>query len=35
LAPTGIERAERNVGIDNIVVLADVLDVRPGDLFDP
>lgn len=29
----GLERAERNVGIDNVVALADALGVRPGDLF--
>ncbi len=31
----GIERGERNVGLDNIYVLAKALKVSPGELFDP
>jgi transcriptional regulator with XRE-family HTH domain len=29
----GIERGERNVGIDSVFRLADALHVEPGDLF--
>lgn len=29
----GIERGERNVGLDNILRIASALDVKPADLF--
>jgi transcriptional regulator with XRE-family HTH domain len=31
---SGIERGERNVGLDNIHALADALGVSPADLFE-